>query len=416
MRKARRAVWLMGAISVLTACVRDEPATDDVVPRTVVRDSSGVRVVEAGFARDSLVSSEYLRTIDTLLDGAAADGEHVIGLVALQPLADSSIVLFSASGPTLLRFRAGDLTHPDTLHRTDTDYRAFSPRTTLLPYRADTLLLWDAEAKSLSPVTDQGVGPSTTLRYPEWQATVLSGALHDGRAIAVSGALPGVADAGVSRAPLTMLRFAADGRTVDTLLQMRGPERTVQVGQRGTPGDNAPVRARSVPFGRTSLWTVGSTSVLVLDTEVCRVARHNADGAVTLQLQFRCTAEAVTSTDRQHFLAEVLTTARSRSDSALRRQFVAEASFPPTKPTASALLTDPWDRIWVRLPVSRPDEDWTWWVFGADGMPIVRLGLGPQWRIAAVRDRDLIAVQSDRDDAPPVVVRMALPDALHHLP
>lgn len=416
MKRLWRACWMIGALSTLAACARDVPTTDGVVPRTVVRDSAGVRVVASGFARDSLDASEYLRTLDTLLDGAAPNGEHVVGLVALQPLADSSIVLFSASGPSLLRFPAGNFTHPDTLRPPGEEGRVFSARTTLLPYRADTLLLWDSDAKTISPVTNAGVGPATTLHYADWQATVLSGALHDGRSIAVTGALPSVADAGVSRAPLTMLRFATDGSAADTLLQMRGPERTVQVGQRGTSGDNAPVRSRSVPFGRTSLWTVGSENVLVLDTEACRVSRHNAQGALTLQVQFLCTLEAVTPTDRQHFLDEVLATARSRSDSTLRERFVAEASFPPTKPTASALLTDPWDRIWVRLPVSRPDEDWTWWVFGADGMPIVRLGLGAQWRIAAVRDRDLIAVQSDRPDAPPVVVRMALPDALHRQP
>ncbi len=400
----------------LAACARDVPRTDAVVPRTAVRDSAGIRLVAAGFARDSLQPSEHLRMLDTLLDGASTDGEHVVGLVALQPLADSSLVLFSASGPSLLRFPVRNTSHPDTLGRAGVGDGAYSARTTLLPYKTDTLLLWDADSKRLSHVTSSGVSAPRMLPYPDWQVTVVSGALHDGRPIAVAGSVPGADDAGVSRAPLTMLRFTPDGATVDTILTMRGPERTVQIGRRGTTGDNVPVRSGSVPFGRTSLWTVGTNSVLTLDTEGCHVARHDADGALSMRLDFHCSIEAVTEQDRQQFLGEVLASARSRSDSAVRQRFVAEASFPPAKSTASGLLTDAWDRIWVRLPVSRPTDDWTWWVFAADGMPIVRLGMGQQWRIAAVRERDLIAVQTDRDDAPPVVVRMALPDALHRLP
>jgi hypothetical protein len=95
------------------------------------------------------------------------------------------------------------------------------------------------------------------------------------------------------------------------------------------------------------------------------------------------------------------------------RRMVAEASFPPAKSTASGLLTDRWNRVWVRLPVEGPDDDWVWWVFDDEGMPLTRLGLARQWRIATVRERDLIAVESDRDDAPPVVVRMELPAVLH---
>jgi hypothetical protein len=406
----------IGLILSFGACERPAAEPRDETPRTVVRDSGGVRIVSAGFSRDPLDVSEQVRIIDTLLDGASADAEAVVGLVALQPLADSSLVLFSESGPALLRYAAPRFDRPDTLGHAGTEPGSYGPRATLLPYFPDTLLLWDRESGRLSRVTAAGIGDPVLLEYPLFQLAAVSGALADGRAIAVAGAPLRAEDAGLSRPPVVLLAFSNDGARVDTLLTLRGAERTVQVGRPGMSGDNVPVRSGSVPFGRTTLWTVGTNSLLTLDTEGCHVERRDGTGRLTLRLDFQCAIEAVTQQDREKFLSEVLATAQSRSDSAIRTRFVREASFPPSKSTASGLLTDPWDRIWVRLPVSSSTEDWLWWVFAPDGMPIVRLSLGRQWRIAAVRGRDLIAVQTDRDDAPPVVVRMALPDALHQTP
>ncbi len=407
---------LLMAISLLASCERAASNDADNTPRTSVRDSAGVRIVSAGFSRDSLRANEALRVLDTLLNGANAEAEGVVGLVALQPLADSSIVIYSQSGPALIRFPNSGRGRGEPIGKVGTAPGEFSARTTIMPYRADTLLLWDWEVGRLTRVTSSGLGDAISIAYPLPRVATVSGAFHSGVPIAVTIAFPQEQGAGVSRAAMALLRFGTDGAFRDTLLQLRGPERTVQLGRPGARGDNIPIRSGSIPYGRTTLWTLGAHSVLVADTEGCEIARHDSTGALRMRLDFDCAIEAVTPEDRERFLSEVLSTARSRSDSAVRRRFVDEASFPPTKATASGLLTDPWDRIWLRLPVGNPSDDWVWWVFDAEGIPITRLSLGRQWRIAAVRERDLIAVQTDRDDAPPVVVRMALPDALHHTP
>lgn len=394
------------------ACGNSPEDSATLQPATEVRDSAGVRIVAAGFSRDSLSASESLVIIDTLLDGRRPDDEAVVGLVALQPIGDSSFLMFSESGPTLLRYAMRPGAIPDTIGHRGTEPGAYGPRSTLLPFHHDTLLLFDRDAGRLSRVTADSLHGGVLLDYPMMRLAAVSGAFVDGTPIGVTVALPIEQGAGVSRAPMSLLRFAPDGTFRDTLAQVRGPERAVQIGRPGASGDNIPVRSGSVPFGRTTLWTVGTNSVLLHDTENCHVTRHDSTGALAMRLDFSCTVEAVTPQDRAQFLAEVLSTARSRADSAIRQRFVAEASFPPAKSTASGLLTDPWDRIWIRLPVPSADADWVWWVFDADGLPMVRIGLPRQWRIAAVRERDLIAVQSDRDDIPPVVVRMALPAAL----
>jgi hypothetical protein len=177
-----------------------------------------------------------------------------------------------------------------------------------------------------------------------------------------------------------------------------------------------PVRAVNVPFGRSTLWAVGQQSVLLLDTEGCRVERRDSMGGLTMRLDFACAVEAVTDADRQQFLQEVLSTARSGSDSAVRRRFVEDATFPPSKATASGLLTDAWDRIWVRLPVQSLSDDWRWLVFDADGTPITAVQVGRDWRIASVQRTDLLVVATDRDDAPPVVARLSLPAVLQRSP
>ncbi len=399
--------------SAMAACSRTPDDVSTPAPRTSVRDSAGVRIVAGGFPRDTLRASEFLSVIDTLLDGRRTSDEAVVGLVALQPIGDSSFVMFSESGPTLMRYSMRPGVTPDTIGHAGTEPGAYGPRATLLPFRTDTLLLWDRDAGRLTRVTEDSLVGNVLLDYPMIRLASLSGAFADGSPIGVTVALPAEQGAGVARAPMSLLRFAPDGAFRDTMLQVRGPERSVQIGRPGAAGDNIPVRSGSVPFGRTTLWTVGTNSVLLHDTENCHIARHDSSGALTIRLDFDCSIEAVTERDREQFLAEVLSTARSRADSAIRKRFVDEASFPPAKSTASGLLTDPWDRIWVRLPVNSAESDWVWWVFDAEGVPMVRVGLARQWRIAAVRERDLIAVQSDRIDMPPVVVRMALPAALH---
>ncbi len=404
------------AALLLSACERPAADIAAAAPPPQVRDSAGIRIVSAGFVRDEIPEQEALAVIDTLLDGAVPATEAVVGLLSMQPLTDSSLVLFSASGPSLLRFSSfGANASPDTLGAPGSAAGAYSTRSTLLPFHPDTLLLWDADAARLTRVTASGLGDAITLQFDPRRIATVSGAWSDGTPIAVTVALPGEQGAGVSRAAMALLRFTPDGAFRDTLLHMRGPERAVLLGRSGSEVD-VPVRVANIPLGRTSLWTVGRDNVLVLDTESCNVIRHDSTGAVTLRLEFHCTIEAVTEEDQSRFMSEVLATARSRSDSAVRRRMASEASFPPAKSTASGLLADRWDRIWVRLPVTGLNDDWVWWVFDSDGMPLSRLRLARQWRIAAVRERDLIAVEADRDDAPPVVVRMALPAVLRHTP
>ncbi len=404
------------AALLLSGCEKPAPAESANVPAPQVRDSSGVRIVSAGFSRDSLRADERLTVRDTLLNGASQAGEAVVGLIALQPLADSSLVLFSESGPSLLRFTAPFGSRaPDTFGYAGTAPGAYSAKATVLPYLSDTLLLWDAEPSRLSRISASGIGDAVILNYASSRVATVSGAWRDGTAIGVTVAAPGEQRPGVSRAPMALLRFGADGSFRDTLVPLRGPERSILMGQ-PTADKDVPVRVGNVPFGRTSLWAVGSDNVLVLDTENCHVNRYDSTRTLQLRVDFHCVIEAVTEQDKAAFLGEVMRTARSRSDSAMRSRIASEASFAPAKPTASGLLTDAWDRIWVRLPVRSATDDWVWWVFDRDGMPLSRIGFARQWRIASIRERDIIVVESERDDAPPVVATMSLPPVLQRTP
>lgn len=415
MRGARTASWrtlTAAALAwLLSACERRPvPAAPVDAPQTVVRDSAGVRIVQAGFARD--VPGPLLSVRDTLLDGARAEHDGVVGLVALQPLSDSSLVVFSGSGPSLLRFD-GQPRRAVAVGTSGTAPGSYGPRATVLPFARDTLVLWDAEAGRLSWITDGGLTEFARLEYPLSRLGAVSGVWRDGTIIGMTAVPPGEQRPGLSRASSALLRFAPSGALRDTLVAFRGAERVVQMGRAGSELDGVPVRAVNVPFGRSTLWTVGAQSVLLLDTEACRVERRDGTGALTLRLEFECAVEAVTDVDRERFLQEVLSTARSGSDSSVRRRFVEDATFPPSKATASGLLTDAWDRIWVRLPVTGLSDDWRWWVFDADGTPVTALQIGRDWRIASVQRTDLLVVATDRDDAAPVVARLSLPDVLH---
>jgi hypothetical protein len=335
----------------------------------------------------------------------------VVGLVSIQPLADSSLVFFSASEPALWRVpRAGDA--PQRLGENAASIGALSARSLLLPYTPDTLLLWDAEAGRLTRVTADSLVAPRTLAYPIARLSTVSGALRDGSIIGVTITPPGEHALGHTRAPAALLRFADDGALLDTLTEFNGPERVVQAGRTSGEPDQRPMRAVSVPFGRASLWSIGRESVVLFDTEGCRIERFGSDGQLQQRLDIGCRVEAITERDKRQFLEEVLATAKSRADSTIRRRFVEQSTFPSTKATASGLLTDAWDRLWVRLPVRDLEEPWRWQVFDADGTPVATFRLGREWRIAAVRTRDVIVVANDREDAPPVVGVAQLPPGL----
>ncbi len=406
-----RALSMGALVLLLPACERrPAPVVPDDAPDTAVRDSAGVRLVRAGFASDAL--GPLLPVRDTLLNGAQPEHDGVIGLVALQPLSDTSLVMFSASGPALLRYD-GEPRRAVAIGTSGTAPGSYGSRATVLPFSRDTLVLWDAEAGRLSWIAASGLAEFARVDYPLSRLGAISGVWRDGTIIGMTAVPPGEQRPGLSRAPSALLRFAPNGTLRDTLVSFRGAERVVQMGRAGSELDGVPVRAVNVPFGRSTLWTVGQQGVLLLDTEACHVERRDSTGALAMRLDFECAVEAVTEVDREQFLREVLSTARSGSDSSVRRRFVADATFPPSKATASGLLTDAWDRIWVRLPVTSLSDDWRWWVFGADGTPLMALQVGRDWRIASVGRTDLLVVATDRDDAPPVVARLSLPDVLH---
>lgn len=414
------AFWLAAALGLgLTACGdRDAPrasgdAPGAAAPTVSRRDSAGIPLVQARFAPGD--DGPLLRALDTVLDGGVPRTEDIIGLVAVQPLADSSLVVFSRSGPALLRYPA-DGGPVQSIGRPGFGPGEFASRVTLLPWLPDTLWLWDAEVGRLSRVTADGIGDDVIVSYPLARLQAVSGVLRDGTIIGATIVPPAEQQSGLSRAEGALLRFGPDGQLQDTLVRFRGPERVVQRAPTGSGPTHAAMRAVNVPFGRATLWTVSKDGVLLLDTEGCHVDRYDATGALTLRLDFGCVVETVSDRDREQFLAEVLQTARSRADSTVRRRFVDEATFPSAKATASGLLTDTWDRIWVRLPVQAVGDDWRWRVFDADGTPITAVRVPRRWRIAHIGARDLLVVASDDETAPPVVARLALPTALHRTP
>ncbi len=406
---------LLAASVATVACTpaQDVQPADSDAHLVSQRDSAGVRLVKAGFGRAPMDNAEQLRVLDTLLNASTPRGEALVGLSALQPLGDSSLVVFTTSVPALLRYAPGR-ERPDTFSHSGTAPGEYGARTAVLPYQLDTLLLWDWDAGRLTRITADGIGDTPVLlQYQLSRLASVSGAFLDGSVIGVAFSTPEEQDVGRSRTPAALVRFFPSGELRDTLVQFRGPERVVQKGRLPGRPDEQALRTLSVPFGRGTLWSIGTASVLLLDTEACHIERHDSTGTLVMRLDFTCAVEAVGEADRAAFLAEVLSSARSPSDSAVRQRFVDEATFPPSKSTASGLLTDAWDRIWLRLPPDTHPTLWIWWVFDADGTPRARFSLEKSYRIAAVRGRDALAVSADEDDALPVVVRLALPSALH---
>jgi hypothetical protein len=411
--------WIFASFA-LTACADRAPASDREpdgaapgAPIMSARDSAGVRLVRARFADGD--DGPLLVAADTLLDGGTSTAEDIVGLVAVQPLRDGSLVVFTQSGPALLRYPA-DGSPVQAIGRPGFGPGEFASRVTLLPWLPDTLLLWDAEVGRLSRVTAAGIGAELRVSYPLERLATVSGMLRDGTVIAATIEPPAEQAPGLTRAEGALLHFDATGALRDTLVRFRGPERVVQRAPDAGAGTHTPARAVNVPFGRATLWTVGLDGVLLLDTEGCQVERRDGAGALQLRLDIGCAVETVTDRDRAQFLAEVLATARTRADSTIRRRFVDEATFPPAKATASGLLTDAWGRIWVRRPVEAVGDDWRWLVFDDDGTPVSTLRLARRWRIAHIGARDLLAVSTDEDDAPPVVARFPLPAAVQRAP
>ncbi len=406
-RRAASAVTLTLITTILPACTS---APADGAGRAVIRDSSGVEIVEhGGLPAVREVTSAPLVDIG----GNEQVPEYDIGPVTGAVFLGDGRIAVANQGTNEVRFydstgtwivssgRAGD--GPG-------EYRALFG---LWVGTADSLLAFDFTRQSLSVLTPSGdfvrlitIGSqasAATVRSGGFAFAQPTGVLGDGSILAARQ-ISTIAQAqqGISRDTLSLIRFAPDASVLDTVTVALGPEMeylplTVNGQSMNTP--------TPVPFGRNTIVAAGSSGVFVARNDRFEIEVRGADGTVRRIVRVKGDPVSISNTEaethRTSLREQMLTGGLDRLPESIQQQFlqrIDKASYPATYPWIESIIPGANGTIWVQT-VQRPGtEVREYVVFDSTGALVDRLRMPPGVRVMAVGLSRALGLWKDEDD------------------
>jgi hypothetical protein len=389
------------AVLSLAACGAGDRAAGDVV----VRDSSGVRIVESpapawGRASPWTVSAEPLVTIGTV-EGDAAYQLHRVG--AALRLSDGRIVVANY-GTSDLRYYAAAGRHVRTVGRQGEGPGEFSMLSGMVRGGADTVLVFDGRLLRLTVLAPDGsVARIVTFQAPRDTARFRGGLTPFSHAL--SGRLSGdryvltgfafsvrlTEQPTVYRVSRPNLVYSSAGEPLDTL--GRGLAMEMYAAQRlGGP----------YAFGRSTRAAVYDGRLYVGDPGAPEVLVYSADAGLERIFRYARPPERVTDdlfeAAVEHFVAQQSRYPIPGGDEASWRSFYAAMPRPESLPYYREMKVDALGHIWL--------EDWRpgwesgprrWTVLDPDGRWLGTLTL-PDIDVHDIGDDYILGVRKDELD------------------
>ncbi len=361
------ALTLVATVSLI-AC-GEAPAPD--VPRSSVRDSAGILIVESAGPVWSEESGWRLGEAP-LLDIGRLDGPdetQFFRVVAGTRLADGSFVLGSLGSHDLRRFTSGG-EHLWTVGREGEGPGEFVGLMRLVSGPGDTLLTYDFRQRRFSRFAADGTfldarpleGPSES-GFAFVESLLPDGtAVYTWRAFDRDGGPP--AEGEVSRDTLSVQVLPASGDTVHELGLFPGDERVVL--ESGEVEGGFSIMISSTAFGRSTQIAGGASGVWVGDTDHFEIRRYSIDGRLEAMVRRRFDPIVVDDDLVQRAMAEELEDADDDQRRQIRRRWES-VPLPETLPAYEALQVDRAGNLWVQLFEVPGAPERTWSVFRADG-------------------------------------------------
>ena len=396
-----------------TGCV----STDSPQSGASIRDSAGVGVVES---RSPLWSGGEAWRVDTvpLLVIGSVDGAHetqftdVRGLVRL----DGDRIVVADGRTRELRCFSASGEHLWTAGRSGQGPGDFQQLSSIFPYRGDSIIAFDFGLQRYSVFSGAGrYGRSWTPEVPDeadfYRNLVPEGSWPDGSmAIRHSAVRRGVSPPQVTRKPIRLYRYSADGRLLSRIGEFAGAE--------WYEGEGFGIRP--LPHGRGTRFALLPAGLLVGTDDTWEIRQLAMDGRVTGIIRHLVSPQpimdAVADMEREQLRA-VRRSERSRSyrgmpDSILsaltasEERMYDEMPFPLTYPAFGRFLVAKDSSIWVEEYRSPSDSSGAarWTAHDREGRWLGVVSLPARFTPYIIEGDRLVGVQRNTLDVETVVV------------
>lgn len=385
----------LALVLALAACGFDGAVWRDAV---VVRDSSGVRIVESRApawreGQGWRIRSEPLLRIGRV-DGAEADQLYrVRGAVRLS---DGAVVVANA-GTGQLRWYDANGVHLASAGAPGDGPGEFRSLSWIGRVADDSIYAWDRDLRRITVFHGGRLGRVATADVPlDRRLPTVVGALRDGSVVVTGGpTLVPEGDPGVQRPPLPVWLVSRDGARRATLGPF--PDQAVNRRPAATPGAWI---TTAVPFGASTVVTAAGDRIVVGDNVAYELRLHAPDGS--LAAVFR-RPDAVPRPVRPEDLAAELEArlAPLPPIEAIRdgiRMTFEEPPAPGTMPHFRAVFADPDGNLWVQA-YAPPQEPGTLWdVFDPEGRWLGGVEVPPGLEITEIGRDYVVGITRDALD------------------
>jgi hypothetical protein len=392
----------LSAAIVIAAC-GGEPSAGDL-PSAVVRDSSGVAIVENVTPRwgpeESWRVNARPQLVIGVLEGDSA--YQLFGVTDALRLPDGRIAIANA-GSREIRFYDPAGLYLSTVGGEGDGPGEFRDIGWFEQLSPDTLVAYDYRAKRLSLFSAGGSFlSSATPQPPEGEPNPLFvGHLDDGSLLAVSliAITPGTKP-GLQRSSQLLVRYRPDGTFVDSVGRFPGRETYVTISETGQ------VTASALPLGHRAAYAASDAGIYVGGAERPEFGLFATDGRLLRVVRWDEPPRPVTPA----MIAEVKRI-RSQGWDELDPQFRArleamqeELPWPEELPVYARFIADAEENLWVERFSSPSDSLATWTVFDREGILLGRVQTPGDLRILQIGSDFILGVARDAMDVEQVRV------------
>lgn len=367
---------------MLTGCGTD---TTNSGPAVSFRDSAGIRIAENPSPDDSALHIWWrVEGPEVDIGGVDATEEYALFRVAdALRLADGRIVVGSG-GSNDIRIYDPAGTHLRTVGRSGGGPGEYQNVSGLERGPADSLLVLDRAARRVSVLDAHGEYARAFDAGSAALVPRIVGRFADGSLLAAPALLiaPGDLETRqneITRPDLTLVRITPEGAVGDTLRNVPGAERVVNVATRGA--EIISVSIMGVPFAKSSTFAVYGDEVYVGSQDAAEIAVYGEDGALRRIVRTGRSPERVTDAHLaaayERELESMPEELRAQARAAGRNTERPHGDFVPPY---GEITTDLEGNLWVADYDDPLDPPGRWTVYGTDGGALARIILPARFR------------------------------------
>lgn len=392
-RHAGSSLLAAGVALLAVAGCGDGPAD---APRTQLRDSAGIRIVEGRV--DDLPVVQVAGP--PLVSAGGDDPSTVLFRVrSLDRRTDGGWVLANGGSGELF-YLGADGALEEVVGRTGDGPGEFADLSGVVALPGDSVLAWDRrQARGTVFGPDGELGRVFTPGASEVAGGTVVGRLEPEGWLVLAGASrfgggQGMPDQGVVRPDLVHRLLATEGDSVRTLGSLPGAEMFLNIESSG--GNITAISVSSFPYSRESSIAAGGDRVVMAVTERAEFTLRDATGTVTeiwrLGLPSRPVGDAEWDAAVDARVEEVEDPNAARE----LRGFLQEIDRPSSIPLWDDLHLDDTGRLWVRR-YRAPFEETPnlWWRLDADGTPLQEVHLPEDFTVLWADGAQVAGIRTD---------------------